>query len=161
LKYTINALKIYHKYILILSNTFKFIIINTFKYTKTILIYVTYIFKYVKSAYFNIHTYTFRTYCSTFQRPYIILTYITVPLLYSNIRPYTFIYVKIVLKPLHSAPLCLVTTLFFKTILAPHYFTKMSLHLLWHIFTRIQKWSIIHEFHNSYWLIKYLNPKLT
>jgi hypothetical protein len=28
------------------------------------------------------------------------------------------------------------------------------------MFTRTQKSSIFHEFHTSYWLIKYLNPKL-
>jgi hypothetical protein len=33
------------------------------------------------------------------------------------------------LKPLYSAPLCLVTTLFFKIVLPPHYSIKIFLHL--------------------------------
>jgi hypothetical protein len=37
------------------------------------------------------------------------------------ILQYTFIYVKIVLKLLYSAPLCLLITLFFKIVMAPHY----------------------------------------
>jgi hypothetical protein len=40
---------------------------------------------------FNIHTYTFQIPCNTFKNPYILLTYITILLLYSNIHilPYT------------------------------------------------------------------------
>jgi hypothetical protein len=50
-------------------------------------------------------------------------------------------------------------TLFFETVMAPHYSTKMS--RTYHdIFIGIQKSSIFHKFHTSYWLIKYLNPKL-
>jgi hypothetical protein len=108
---------------------------------------------------FKIHLYTFQICYRTFQKPYKYLTYITIPLLYSNILPYTSIYVEIVLKPLYSAPLCLVTTLFFKTIMAPHYFTNM-LCTCHDMFIGIQKSSIFHEFHTSYWLIKYLNPNL-
>jgi hypothetical protein len=50
-------------------------------------------------------------------------------------------------------------TLFFKTVLAPHYSTKMSC-TCHDMFIGIQKWSIFYEFHKSYWLIKYLNSKL-
>jgi hypothetical protein len=50
-------------------------------------------------------------------------------------------------------------TLFFKTVMAPHYSTKMSM-ACHDIFVGIQKSSIFHEFPTSYWLIKYLNPKL-
>jgi hypothetical protein len=95
---------------------------------------------YLKNSffYFNIHTYNFQIHYSTFQKPYIILTYITIPLLYSNILPYTSIYVEIVMKPIYSALLCLVTKLFFETILVPHNSTKMS--CIYHnIFSRIQK----------------------
>jgi hypothetical protein len=49
--------------------------------------------------------------------------------------------------------------LFFKTILAPHYSSKMSM-ACHDIFVGIQKSSIFHKFPSSYWLIKYLNPKL-
>jgi hypothetical protein len=108
---------------------------------------------------FNIHTYTFQIHYNSFQKPYIFWTYITIPLLYSNILPYTSIYVEIDLKPLYSAPLCLITKLFFKIVMAPHFSTKMSC-TCHDMFIGIQKWSIFHEFHKSYWLIKYLNPKL-
>jgi hypothetical protein len=54
---------------------------------------------------------------------------------------------------------CFVTTLYFKTVLKPHYSTKMSC-TCHDMFIGIQKWSIFYEFHKSYWLIKYLNPKL-
>jgi hypothetical protein len=108
---------------------------------------------------FNIHTYTFQIHYNTFQKPIMLLTYVTIPLLYSNILPYTSIYIETNLKPLYSTPLCLVTTLFFKTLMAPHYSTKMfcTCH---DMFIGIQKSSIFHESHTSYWLIKYLNLKL-
>jgi hypothetical protein len=89
----------------------------------------------IKNAFscFNIHTYTFQIHYNTFQihyntfqKPYMFLTYITIPLLYSNILPYTSIYVESDLKPLHSTLLYFVTILFFKTVMAPHYSTKMS-----------------------------------
>jgi hypothetical protein len=47
---------------------------------------------------FNIHTYTFQIHNSTFQKPYILLTYITIPLPYSNILLYTSIYIWNCLK---------------------------------------------------------------
>jgi hypothetical protein len=49
-------------------------------------------------------------------------------------------------------------TLFFKIVMAPHYSTKMSM-ACHDIFVGIQKSSIFHKFHTSFWLIKYLNPK--
>jgi hypothetical protein len=42
------------------------------------------------------------------------LTYITIPLLYSNILPYTSIYVETVLKPPYSTFFRLVTILIFQ-----------------------------------------------
>jgi hypothetical protein len=50
-------------------------------------------------------------------------------------------------------------TLFFEIVLAPHYSIKMSC-TCHDIFVGIQKSSIFHKFHTSYWLINYLNPKL-
>ena len=108
---------------------------------------------------FNIHTYTFQIHYSTYQKPYILMTNITISLLYSDILPYTSIYIEIVMKPLYSAPLYLVTTLFFKIVLAPHNSTKISC-TCHDMFTGIQKWSILHESHKSYWSIKYVNSKL-
>jgi hypothetical protein len=105
---------------------------------------------------FNIHTYTFQIHNSTFQKPYILLTYITIPLLYSNILPY-MLKLSWDLSILHFFVLSL--TLFFKNVLASHYSTKMSM-ACHDIFVGIQKSSIFHKFHTPYWLIKYLNPKL-
>jgi hypothetical protein len=62
----------------------------------------------------NIHTYTFQIHNNTFQKPYILLTYITIPLLYSNILPYTSIYIETIMRPLYSAPFCLVTNTIFQ-----------------------------------------------
>ena len=50
-------------------------------------------------------------------------------------------------------------TLFFKIILAHHDSTEMLM-ACHDIFVGIQKSSIFHKFLISYWLIKYLNPKL-
>jgi hypothetical protein len=116
---------------------------------------------------FNIHMYTFQIHNNTFQKPYIFLTYITIPLLYSNILPYTSIYKHIhpysTLKLLWdlSIPNLFVLSLIliFKIVLAPYYSTKMSM-ACHDIFVGIQKSSIFHKFPTSYWLIKYLNPKL-
>jgi hypothetical protein len=47
-------------------------------------------------------------------------------------------------------------TLFFKTVLAPHYSTEISM-ACHDICIGIQKSSIFHEFPTSFWLIKYLN----
>jgi hypothetical protein len=63
---------------------------------------------------FNIHAYTFQIHYGTFQKPYIFLTYITIPLLYSNILPYTSIYVKPVMRPFYSAAFCLITNTIFQ-----------------------------------------------
>ena len=73
-----------------------------------------------------------------------------------NILWYASVYIEIVLKTLYYAPLCFVTTLFFKTILAPHYSTNMCHDM----FIKIQIQSISHESHKSYWLVKYLNLRL-
>jgi hypothetical protein len=81
----------------------------------------------------NIHMYTFQIHYSTFQKSYILLTYTTIPLLDFNILLYTSIYIEFVLKSLYSAPFCLVTILFSKTILVLHYSSKTLLHLPWHI----------------------------
>jgi hypothetical protein len=116
LKYTTNTMKY-------TINTPK-CIENTFKYFGVLKVHLF----TIKNTFlcFNIHTYTFQIHYNTFQKPYILLTYITIRLLYSNILPYTSIYVETVLKPLYSALLCLVTTLFFKNDLVPHYSTKVS-----------------------------------
>jgi hypothetical protein len=133
MKYTINAPKCIEKD----SNTLVSFKIHLFTIKNTFLCS-------------NIHMYTFQIHYNTFQKPYILLTYITIPLLYSNILPYTSTYVEIDLKPLYFTPLWLVTTLFFKTILAPHYSTKMSC-TCHDMFTGIQKWNIFHGSHKSYW----------
>jgi hypothetical protein len=87
---------------------------------------------------FNIHTHTFQI--------HVFLTHITISLLYSNILPYTSIYVETVMKP----------HLF---VLSLHYFSKLSWCFIIlpkccctcnDMFIGIQKWSIIHK---SYWLI--------
>jgi hypothetical protein len=100
----------------------------------------------------NIHT-------CTFQKPYILLTYITISILYSNILPYTSIDVETVMRPLYSTPFCFISNTIFQTVMAPHYSTKMSM-ACHDIFVGIQKSSIFYKFPTSYWLIKYLNPKL-
>jgi hypothetical protein len=113
LKYTINALnyiEIFYQY-----NALK-------KVPNTLVSFKIHLFT-IKITFlcFNIHAYTFQIHYNIFQKPYILLTCITIPLLYSNILPYMSIYVEIDLKPFYSTPLCLVTTLFFKTVMAPHY----------------------------------------
>jgi hypothetical protein len=92
---------------------------------------------------FNIHTHTFQIHYSTLQKPYILLTYITIPLLNSNILPYTFIYVETDMKPIYSALLCLVTKLLFEIVIAPHNSTKMS----WHVYRSLY---VSLEVFNSY-----------
>jgi hypothetical protein len=66
-----------------------------------------------------------------------------------HILPYTSIYIESVMKPLYSAPFCLVTNTIFEIVLAPHYSTKMSC-TCHNIFVGIQKSSIFHKFHTSY-----------
>jgi hypothetical protein len=83
---------------------------------------------------------------------YIPLVYVTKPLIYSNMLPY-----------------CLETSLFC-TSLSCYYTIFQNCHGLiilskccctcHDMFTVIQKWSIFHESHKSYCLIKYLNPNL-
>jgi hypothetical protein len=51
---------------------------------------------------------------------------------------YPSIYVETVMRPLYFAPLCRVTNTIFKTVLAPHYSTKMSC-TCYDMFTGIQK----------------------
>jgi hypothetical protein len=53
--------------------------------------------------------------------------YNTITITYSSMLKYIFVYIEIVLQPLYSALLCLVTILFVKVIIAPHYSTKISL----------------------------------
>jgi hypothetical protein len=108
---------------------------------------------------FNIHKYTFQIHYNTFQKPYILLTYITIPLLYSNILLYTSIYIETIMKPLYYAPLCLVTKTIFQNCHGTLLFYQNVLHLPWHVYWN-PKWSIFHESHKSCWFIEYLNPKL-
>jgi hypothetical protein len=88
---------------------------------------------------------------------YIPLVYFTITLIYYNMLPYT-----LKLSWNLSNPHLFVLPL--------HYFSKLS---WWYLiilpkccctchdmFTGIQKWTIFHGFHKSYWLVKYLNPKL-
>jgi hypothetical protein len=96
---------------------------------------------------FNIHTCTFQI--RTFQKPYIFLTYITISILYSNIFPYTSIYVETVMRPLYSTPFCLDTNTIFQNCLGSHYSTKMSM-ACHDIFVGFQKSSTFHKFHTSY-----------
>jgi hypothetical protein len=86
MKYTINTPKCIEK-------RFKYfgVFLNTSIYHKNTLLC------------FNIHMYIFQIHNSTFQKTYILLTYITIPLLYSNILPYTSIYIETILKPPYSA----------------------------------------------------------
>jgi hypothetical protein len=60
------------------------------------------------------------------------------------------------MQPLYSVLLCLVIVLFFETVLALIILPKCccTCHKM---FIRIQKWTIFHESHKSYWLVKYLN----
>jgi hypothetical protein len=92
MKYTINTSKCSLKKLSIILVSFK-IHLSTIKNTFLC---------------FNIHMYTFQICCDIFQKPYILLTYITILLLYCNVLPYASIYVGTVLKPLYSAPICLV-----------------------------------------------------
>jgi hypothetical protein len=107
---------------------------------------------------FKIHSYTFQIHYSTFQKPYILLTYVTIPLPYSNIHilPYT-------LKLSWNLSILYFFVLFL------YYFSKLLWRLIilpkfcctcHNMFIGIQKWSIFHESHKSYWLIKYLNLNL-
>jgi hypothetical protein len=108
---------------------------------------------------FNIHTCTFQIHNRTFQKPYILLTYITIyyytPISF-HLHPYTL---RLSWDLYISHPFVLSLTLFFKTVMVPHYFTKTSM-ACHDIFVGIQKSNIFHKFPTSYWLIKYLNPKL-
>jgi hypothetical protein len=140
MKYTINTskcIKNRFKYFGIFENTIK----NTF-------------------LCFNIHTYIPSKYITVSSKN---LTYFWHILQYHYYTPISFHILPFKLKlswDLFIPHLFILSlTLFFKTVLAPHYSTKM-LCTCHDMFIGIQKWSIFHEFHKSYWLIKYLNPKL-
>jgi hypothetical protein len=81
----------------------------------------------------NIHMYIFQIHNSTFQKPYILLTYITIPLLYSNILPYTSIYIETIMRPLYSAPFCLVTNTIFQNCPGASLFYQDVDGLPWHL----------------------------
>jgi hypothetical protein len=136
MKYTINTPKCIEKY----SNTLVSFKIHLFTIKNTFL-------------YFNTHWNTFQIHCNTF------ITHLSCTL---NHHCYTLICFHIHWK-------CLETYLFC-TSLSCHYtifqncygaslFYQNVMHLPW-MFIGIQKSSIFHEFHTSYWLIKYLNLKL-
>ena len=78
--------------------------------------------------YFNIHM-------CTFQKPYILFTYITISIPYSNILLYTSIYVETVMRPLYYAPFCLVTNTIFQNYHGTSLFYQdidgMPWHLCW------------------------------
>jgi hypothetical protein len=116
MKYTINT----PKYIEKDSNTLVTFKIHLFIIKNTLLC-------------FNIHTYTFQIHNSTFQKLYMLLTYITIPLLYTNILPYTSIYVETVMRPLYSAPFCLVTNTIFQKCHGASLFYQDVDGLPWHI----------------------------
>jgi hypothetical protein len=61
------------------------------------------------------------------------LTYITIPLLYSNILPYTSIYVETVMRPLYSTPFCLVTNIIFQNCHGASLFYQDVDGLPWHL----------------------------
>ena len=108
---------------------------------------------------FNINMYTFQIHYSTFHKPYILMAYTTIPLLYSNIFPYTSIYVETNLKLLYFALLCLVTFyIIFQSCHGASLLYKNVLHLPWHVYWN-SKMKHIPWTHKFYWLIKYLNPK--
>jgi hypothetical protein len=81
---------------------------------------------------FNIHTYTFQIHNNTFQKPYILLIYITIPLLYSNILPYTSIYIETVMRPFYSTPFCLITNTIFQNCLGASLFYQDVDGMPWH-----------------------------
>jgi hypothetical protein len=72
---------------------------------------------------------------------------------------YTLIYFHIHWNWPKTSLFCTSLSCHYKIAMAPHYTTKLSC-ICHDIFTRIQKWSIFHESHKSYWLIKCLNSKL-
>jgi hypothetical protein len=81
----------------------------------------------------------------------IALTYVIIPLPYSNILPYTFIYIEIVMKPLYSLPLHFVTLICYKNIMA-----LIMVYLL-----KFDKKGIFQESHNSFWYVKHLSSLFT
>jgi hypothetical protein len=82
---------------------------------------------------FNIHTCTFQIHNSTFQKPYILLTCITISILYSNILSYTFVYIETVIRSLYSAPFCLVTNTIFQNCHGASLFYQDVDGLPWHL----------------------------
>jgi hypothetical protein len=76
--------------------------------------------------------------------------------IYSNMLPYTLKLSWNLFKPhLFVLSLYYFSTLSWCFIILPKYCCNCH-----DMFIGIQKWSIFHESHTSYWLIKYLNPKL-
>jgi hypothetical protein len=175
LKFTINTQYRHSnkfKYTQILSNTLKYIEIYYkwidikihyqyneahYKYTQMHWKNIQMLWCLLKYIYLplKIHSYvlmyTFQIHYNTFQKPYILLTYITIPLLYYSILPCT-LKLSWDLSILYLFVLSLI--LFFETVMAPQNSTKMSC-TCYDMFTGIQKWSIFHESHTCYWLIKY------
>ena len=148
--------------------------------------------------YFNTHMYIFQIHYNTFLKPYTLLTYTTIPLLYSNILPYTSnsgshasyqLNCKIILSYYRFLSwLCIHPPKYHASV-----YNRWTLKLSWnlsilHLFVLslqcfskfswrltilpkfcctyhemligIKKWRIFYDSHKSYWLIKYLNPKL-
>jgi hypothetical protein len=97
---------------------------NTFNYFGVFKIHLS----IIKSTFlcFNIHTHTFQIHNNTFQKPYILLTYIQ----YHYYTPISFYIHPYTLKLSWdlSIPHLFVLSLtqFFKIVMAPHYSTKMS-----------------------------------
>jgi hypothetical protein len=99
---------------------------NTMKYTINAPKCIEERFKYF--GVFKIHL-SLKTHSYVLIYIHIPSKYLTYFYIYYNtitILQYPSLYVEIDLKPLYSEPLCLVTTLFFKTVVTPHYSTKMS-----------------------------------
>jgi hypothetical protein len=64
------------------------------------------------------------------------------------------------MRPLYSTPFCFVINTIFQNCHGASLFYQDVMHMPWHHCWNPKKSSIFHEFHTSYWLIKYLNPKL-
>jgi hypothetical protein len=160
LKYTINALnyiEIYYQY----NEVY-------YKYTQMHWKYIQILWCLLKYIYLPLRMHSYILIYILIPSKYItmpskILTYFWHILQYHyyipisfHIHPYTL---KLSLNLSIPHLFVLLLHYFSKIVLAPHYSTKMS--CTWHdSFVGIQKSSIFHESHTSYWLIKYLNPKL-
>jgi hypothetical protein len=132
------------------------------KYTTNLLKYTTNITKCIEkhSNTSQIHSYilhTLKHLPNTLQYlHYIPLVYFTIPLVYSNMLPY-MLKLSWNLSNLHLfvLPLYCFSKLSWYLIILPKYCCTCH-----DVLAGIQKWSIFHEFHKSYWFVKYLNPKL-